>query len=324
MIGDEYRNFFDKYKTDVLGLHELSLSDFWNSEDTLSFNKECTNLVNYLSEKNVVSTRTTSDVFVRKYIESLGLDKKDYSHLYVGEGKVQYDRELVIKGNKYLHDIAKTTSPHNMHYDLSLVLHPKIVDFPTLVRWILSDILNHLYPKQDNNSIMGGEDYRINWHVNYIPKGCIMPVHTDYAPKRKNTIIVFLNTNWEDDDGGHLKYIIPSLANVYTYIYNNGVDSLTTEKYQYKEDGYLLKFQAIRKVYFPYRGYEPVNEINELASNGKGAYYYETEDISILPKWGSVVVMDHEVGCGVHNWLPHLVTKCNKDRISLYITVEEV
>lgn len=302
MIGDEYRNFFDKYKTDVLGLHELSLSDFWNSEDTLSFNKECTNLVNYLSEKNVASVRTTSDVFVRKYIESLGLDKKDYSHLYVDEGKVQYDREFVIEGNKYLHDIAKTTSPHNMHYDLSLVLHPKITDFNVLVRWILSDILNHVYPKQDNNSIMDGEDYIINWHVNYIPKGCIMPVHTDYAPKRKNTIIVFLNTNWEDDDGGHLKYIIPSLINTSTYIYSNG------EKI----------------VYLPYRGYEPVVEIDEIESRGKGAYYYETEDISILPKWGSVVVMDHEVGCGVHNWLPHLVTKCNKDRISLYITVEEV
>ena len=302
MIGDEYRNFFDKYKTDVLGLHELSLSDFWNSEDTLSFNKECTNLVNYLSEKNVASVRTTSDVFVRKYIESLGLDKKDYSHLYVDEGKVQYDREFVIEGNKYLHDIAKTTSPHNMHYDLSLVLHPKITDFNVLVRWILSDILNHVYPKQDNNSIMDGEDYIINWHVNYIPKGCIMPVHTDYAPKRKNTIIVFLNTNWKDDDGGHLKYIIPSLINTSTYIYSNG------EKI----------------VYLPYRGYEPVVEIDEIESRGKGAYYYETEDISILPKWGSVVVMDHEVGCGVHNWLPHLVTKCNKDRISLYITVEEV
>ena len=302
MIGDEYRNFFDKYKTDVLGLHELSLSDFWNSEDTLSFNKECTNLVNYLSEKNVASVRTTSDVFVRKYIESLGLDKKDYSHLYVDEGKVQYDREFVIEGNKYLHDIAKTTSPHNMHYDLSLVLHPKITDFNVLVRWILSDILNHVYPKQDNNSIMDGEDYIINWHVNYIPKGCIMPVHTDYAPKRKNTIIVFLNTNWEDDDGGHLKYIIPSLINTSTYIYSNG------EKI----------------VYLPYRGYEPVVEIDEIESRGKGAYYYETEDISILPKWGSVVVMDHEVGCGVHNWLPLIVTKCNNDRISLYITVEEV
>lgn len=302
MIGDEYRNFFDKYKTDVLGLHELSLSDFWNSEDTLSFNKECTNLVNYLSEKNVASVRTTSDVFVRKYIESLGLDKKDYSHLYVDEGKVQYDREFVIEGNKYLHDIAKTTSPHNMHYDLSLVLHPKISDFNMLVRWILSDILNHVYPKQDNNSIMDSEDYIIHWHINYVPKGCIMPVHTDYAPKRKNTIIVFLNTNWKDDDGGHLKYIIPSLINTSTYIYSNG------EKI----------------VYLPYRGYEPVVEIDEIESRGKGAYYYETEDISILPKWGSVVVMDHEVGCGVHNWLPHLVTKCNKDRISLYITVEEV
>ena len=302
MIGDEYQNFFDKYKTDVLGLHELSLSDFWNSEDTLSFNKECTNLVNYLSEKNVASIRTTSDVFVRKYIESLGLDKKDYIRLYVDEGKVQYDREFVIEGNKYLHDIAKTTSPHNMHYDLSLVLHPKITDFNVLVRWILSDILNHVYPKQDNNSIMDSEDYIIHWHINYVPKGCIMPVHTDYAPKRKNTIIVFLNTNWEDDDGGHLKYIIPSLINTSTYIYSNG------EKI----------------VYLPYRGYEPVVEIDEIESRGKGAYYYETEDISILPKWGSVVVMDHEVGCGVHNWLPHLVTKCNKDRISLYITVEEV
>ena len=302
MIGNEYRNFFDKYKTDVLGLHELSLSDFWNSEDTLSFNKECTNLVNYLSEKNVASIRTTPDVFVRKYIESLGLDKKDYIHLYVDEGKVQYDREFVIEGNKYLHDIAKTTSPHNMHYDLSLVLHPKITDFNVLVRWILSDILNHVYPKQDNNSIMDGEDYIINWHVNYIPKGCIMPVHTDYAPKRKNTIIVFLNTNWQDDDGGHLKYIIPSLINTSTYIYSNGEEI----------------------VYLPYRGYEPVVEVDELESRGKGAYHHETEDISILPKWGNVVVMDHEVGCGVHNWLPHLVTKCNKDRISLYITVEEV
>tara|TARA_B100002019_G_C21224482_1_gene576591 strand:- start:192 stop:1103 length:912 start_codon:yes stop_codon:yes gene_type:complete len=302
LIGNEYQSFFEKYKTDVLGLHELSLHNFWNSEDTLSFKKECTNLVNYLSEKNVVSTRTTPDNFVRKYIESLRLDKKDYSHLYVGEGKVQYDREFIIEGNNYLHDLAKTTSPHNMHYDLSLVLLPTMVDFPTLMRWMLSDILNHVYPKQDNNSIIDGENHVITWHVNYIPKGCIMPVHTDYAPKRKNTIIVFLNTNWEDDDGGHLKYIIPSLINTSTYIYSNGEEI----------------------VYLPYRGYEPVVEVDELEPRGKGAYYHETEDISILPKWGNVVVMDHEVGCGVHNWLPHLVTKCNKDRISLYITVEEV
>ena len=47
-IDKEYQNFFEKYKTDVLGLHELSLHNFWNSEDTLSFKKECTNLVNYL------------------------------------------------------------------------------------------------------------------------------------------------------------------------------------------------------------------------------------------------------------------------------------
>ena len=320
-IDKEYQNFFEKYKTDVLGLHELSLHNFWNFEDIHSFNNECVNLVNYLSEKNVVSTRTVTDDFLRKYIESLRLDKKDYSHLYVDEGKVQYDREFVIEGNNYLHDFSKTISPHNMHYDLSLVLQPKIVDFPTLVRWILPDILNHVYPKQDNNSIMDGEDYIIHWHVNYVPKGCIMPVHTDYAPKRKNTIIVFLNTNWEDDDGGYLKYIIPSLINTSTYIYNNGYD---TENYKYEGDGYQLDFQATRKMYLPYRGYEPVVEVDELESRGKGAYYYETEDISILPKWGNLIVMDHEVGCGVHNWLPHLVTKCNKDRISLYITVEEV